>query len=87
MKGVNFGKKLSTKKRSSEIFENRRGFFQKIFLMLSENIFSLNFCPLNICDPNFCPPNIYDKFTPVIPYQTDEFLFLLPPYHIDLSYR
>src|SRR6218665_2767561 len=24
--------------------------------MLSENIFSLNFCPPNICDPNFCPP-------------------------------
>src|SRR6218665_1004876 len=43
--------------------------------MLSENIFSQNFCPPNICDPNFCPPNIcdpsfcppniYDKSTPV----------------------
>ena len=45
MKGVNFKKKLSMiKKRYSEIFENRRGFLKKKFWMLSENIFSQNFC-------------------------------------------
>src|SRR6218665_1078751 len=57
IKGVNFWKKLSmTKKKSLEIFENRRGFFQKFFRMLCENIFSKNFCHPNICDPNFSPP-------------------------------
>jgi len=46
MKGVHFFKKLSmTKKRSSEIFENRRGFFQIFFRMLLENIFSQIVCP------------------------------------------
>ena len=59
MKGVNLFKKVvsMTKKRSSEIFKNRRGFFQKFLRMLSENISSQNVCPPpNICDPNFCPP-------------------------------
>jgi len=47
--GCHFWKKLllMTKKRSSEILENRRGFFQKLFRMLSENIFSKNcFAPV-----------------------------------------
>ena len=45
MKGVNFVKKLSmTKKGHQNIFENRR-IFQFFFRMLSEIIFSLNFCP------------------------------------------
>ena len=57
MKGVHFWKKLSmTKTRSSEIFENRRVFLKISFRMLSENIFSLNFCPPDICDSNVCPP-------------------------------
>jgi len=51
--------------KNEVIFENRRMFFKIYLRMLSENIFSLNFCPPNICDPNFCPPNIYDKSTPL----------------------
>ena len=53
-----------TKRKSSEFFYIR--FFSNFFRMLSENIFSLNFCPPNICDPNCCSPNIYDKSTPMI---------------------
>ena len=45
------------------MFENRRGFFFKIFFtMLSENIFSLNFCPPIFVTQSFAP-NIYDKST------------------------
>ena len=67
MKGVIFLKLLITKKRSSEILENRRGFFQNLFRMLSENIFFPKYLPRpNICDPNF-PPNICDPhFCPPI---------------------
>src|SRR6218665_2638498 len=51
MKGVNFWKKLSMTKKGLQKF------FKKIFRMLSESIFSLNFCPPpDICDPNVCPP-------------------------------
>jgi len=43
MKGVHFVKKLSmTKKKSSEILENRKELFQDL---LSENKFPQNFCP------------------------------------------
>jgi len=50
MKGVNFWKKIvDDQKKSSEIFENRRIFFNFFLRMLSENIFSQNY-------PNLCPP-------------------------------
>jgi len=55
-----------TKKTSSEIFENRRGFFQNFFRMLSENIFSVKFCHPIFVTQIFAPPNIYDKSTPVV---------------------
>jgi len=48
MKGVHFKKKLSmTKKRSSEILDDRRTFFKicQRFGIWSENKLSPNFCP------------------------------------------
>ena len=43
-------------KRDPQKFQRIEGDFFKIFRMLSENIFSQNFCFPNICDLNFCPP-------------------------------
>jgi len=61
MKGVHFWKKLSTtKKRSSEICENRR---KKIWECCPK-IFSENFCPPIFVTQIFAP-NIYDKSTPL----------------------
>jgi len=57
---------LMTKKRSSEILENRRGFFQIFCRMLSENIFFPKiFAPHPIFVTQIYASNIYDKSTPV----------------------
>jgi len=55
-----------TKKGPQKCLRIEGDFFQIFFTMLSENIFSLNFCPPIFVTQSFAPPNIYDKSTPLI---------------------
>jgi len=53
-------------KKGHQTFLRIEGFLFKIFLrMLSENIFSLNFCPPIFVTQIVASPNIYDKSMPL----------------------
>jgi len=66
MKDVNFWKSCRWLKKGHQKFLRIEGFFQNFLRMLSENIFSLNFCSTIFVTQIFAPPNIFDKSTPLV---------------------